>query len=162
MLFDSAIFLFLFLPVTTVGYFILGRASRLAAAIWLAVASLVFYGYWNPPFVVLLAASVTVNYGFATLIRSLDKRPTLQSAALTFAVTSNLLLLFYFKYFFPFLGWLASWGAYIPHSSDSVVLPLGISFFTFTQIGYLIDCRRGDIKEHGFLNYILFVTFFPH
>lgn len=162
MLFNSAIFLFLFLPITLVAYFILGAASQRAAAVWLVVSSAIFYADWNPAFLILLAASVAVNYSFSLLIRHFSERPSLQSATLAIAVVSNLLVLFYFKYLFPLLGWLASFGIHLPHSGDSVILPLGISFFTFTQLGYLIDLRAGTIKEHGFVNYALFATFFPH
>jgi D-alanyl-lipoteichoic acid acyltransferase DltB (MBOAT superfamily) len=162
MLFNSAIFLFLFLPLTLIGYFVLGAIRTRAAALWLVVSSLVFYANWNPPFVILLAASVAVNYTFSVIIRHFSERPALQSATLAVAVTTNLLVLVYFKYLFPLLGWLASLGIHTVHSNDNVILPLGISFFTFTQLGYLIDMRAGGIKERGPVNYALFVTFFPH
>jgi alginate O-acetyltransferase complex protein AlgI len=162
MLFNSAIFLFLFLPITLLVYFTLGAARPRAAALWLVVASGIFYANWNPPFLIILAVSVAVNYCFSLLIRHFSERPGLQSATLAIAVVINLLGLFYFKYLFPLLGWLASFGIRLPHSNDSIILPLGISFFTFTQLGYLIDMRAGTIKERGFVNYALFATFFPH
>jgi alginate O-acetyltransferase complex protein AlgI len=162
MLFNSAIFLFLFLPITLLVYFTLGAARPRAAALWLVVASGIFYANWNPPFLIILAVSVAVNYCFSLLIRHFSERPGLQSATLAIAVVINLLGLFYFKYLFPLLGWLASFGIRLPHSNDSIILPLGISFFTFTQLGYLIDMRAGTIKERGFVNYTLFATFFPH
>lgn len=162
MLFDTAEFVYLFLPIVVGGYFILGRVRHVAAAVWLIVASGVFYAAWNPAFVLLLAASVAINYTFSVLISRFSGRPKLQSVTLAVAVTVNLLALVYFKYLFPFLGWLASLGIYVPHANDSVILPLGISFFTFTQLGYLIDMRAGGIKEPGPVNYLLFVTFFPH
>lgn len=162
MLFDTAEFVFLFLPIVVAGYFILGKIRHAAAGVWLIIASGIFYAAWNPPFVLLLAGSVGINYTFSVLIRRFAGRPKLQSATLAVAVAVNLLALVYFKYLFPLLGWLASFGFYVPHASDSVILPLGISFFTFTQLGYLIDMRAGGIKEHGPLNYVLFVTFFPH
>ncbi len=162
MLFNSAIFLFLFLPITLVVYFILGAARPRAAAVWLVVSSGIFYANWNPPFLILLAASVAANYTFSILIDYFSQRTALQSATLAIAVVVNLLALFYFKYLFPLLGWLAFLGIHLPHSGDSVILPLGISFFTFTQLGYLIDMRGGHVKERGFVNYALFATFFPH
>ena len=162
MLFNSAIFLFLFLPITLVAYFILGATRPRAAAVWLVVSSAIFYANWNPAFLILLAASVAVNYSFSVLIGYFFERPKLQSAILAVAVVINLLVLSYFKYLFPLLGWLASLGIHLPHSRDSVILPLGISFFTFTQLGYLIDMRAGTIKERGLVNYALFATFFPH
>jgi alginate O-acetyltransferase complex protein AlgI len=162
MLFNSAVFLFLFLPITLAGYFTLGAVRPWAAAIWLVVTSAIFYANWNPRFLFLLAASVLLNYAFSVLIWRFSQRPSLQSLTLALAVAANLLVLIYFKYLFPLLGWLDSFGIHLPHSSDSIVLPLGISFFTFTQIGYLIDMKAGGIKERGLMNYALFVTFFPH
>ena len=162
MLFDSAVFLFLFLPVTFVGYFIVAWLSTRAAELWLVFASGFFYAYWNSAFLILLIASIAANYSFGALIKRLSNRPARQSAALAFAITANLSVLIYFKYLFPLLAWVASFGIHIPYSSDSVILPLGISFFTFTQIGYLIDCEGGGIKEQSLLDYVLFVTFFPH
>jgi len=162
MLFNSAIFIFAFLPLALAGYFALGWLHPRIAAVWLALASFAFYAYWNPPFVLLLIASIAMNYTFGILIRRFAKRPQAQSGVLALAVAANILALTYFKYLFPLLAWLDTVGVRIPHAQDSVILPLGISFFTFTQLGYLIDSRAGGIKEHGLLNYILFVTFFPH
>jgi alginate O-acetyltransferase complex protein AlgI len=162
MLFNSPVFMFVFLPITVCGYFFLGHYKPWAAAVWLAAASAVFYSYWNPPFILVLATSITTNYGLLILIRHFEGRPGAQSATLAFAVAINLLALFYFKYLFSLLDWLNSFGVRVPHFEDSVALPLGISFFTFTQLGYLIDAKAGSIKDHGLLNYILFVTFFPH
>jgi D-alanyl-lipoteichoic acid acyltransferase DltB (MBOAT superfamily) len=162
MLFNSAVFIFAFLPVALAGYFALGWLHPRVAAVWLALASFAFYAYWNPPFVLLLVASIAMNYTFGILIRRFAKQPQAQSGVLAIAVTANILALVYFKYLFPLLAWLDTVGVHIPHSQDSVILPLGISFFTFTQLSYLIDARAGSIKEHGLLNYILFVTFFPH
>ena len=162
MLFDSAVFLFVFLPTVFVGYFVLARLSHRTAELWLVLASGFFYAYWNPVFVFLLTASIAANYSFGVLIQRLSRRPTLQSASLVIAIAANLSILVYFKYLFPLLAWLASFGVHIPYSNESVILPLGISFFTFTQIGYLIDCEGGGVKEQSLLDYTLFVTFFPH
>src|SRR5277367_2043759 len=98
MLFDTAEFIFVLLPIVLAGYFILGKVRNVAAAAWLIVASAIFYAAWNPPFVFLLAASVATNYTFSVLIRKLSERPTLQTAALASAVAVNLLALVYFKY----------------------------------------------------------------
>jgi D-alanyl-lipoteichoic acid acyltransferase DltB (MBOAT superfamily) len=136
--------------------------SLRAAAAWLVVASGVFYAAWNPAFLVLLMASVVMNYVFSLLILRYLERPALKSATLACAVVINLSALFYFKYLFPLLGWLANHGIPLPHSGDTIILPLGISFFTFTQLGYLIDIHADTIEEHGFVNYALFATFFPH
>jgi alginate O-acetyltransferase complex protein AlgI len=162
MLFDSAIFLFVFLPIALIAYFIFGAVSPRAAAVWLVVSSGIFYAAWNPAFLILLVASVLMNYVFSLLILHSLERPALKSAILACAIVINLSALFYFKYLFPLLAWLAAHGIHLPHSGDSVILPLGISFFTFTQLGYLIDVHAGTIEERGFVNYALFATFFPH
>ena len=77
-------------------------------------------------------------------------------------VLGNILLLFYLKYLFPLMHWLDSFGWHLTSGTSGVILPLGISFFTFTQIGYLIDCQAGMVKDRNFRNYLLFVIFFPH
>ncbi len=161
MLFNSYVFLYAFLPIALIGYFLLSRAGRVPAALWLVVVSFVFYGWWNPAYVPLLAISMGGNYLLSLWIGATEPRPRLQAWVLTLGVAINLGALCYFKY----LGWLVglvndATGAHFP--VPSIVLPLGISFFTFTQLGYLIDCKQGVAKDRGFLNYLVFVTFFPH
>jgi len=162
MLFNSYVFLLFFLPLSSVGYYSLGRyAGTNAAKIWLALASFVFYGWWNPAFVVLLLISIGVNYALSVLIIGSEGLASRQRGLLALGVTLNLSVLAYYKYLFAVLHF---FNAHDWLSTDfgSVILPLGISFFTFTQIGYLVDCQQGMVKEKNILNYILFVTFFPH
>ena len=160
MLFNSYEFLFLFLPVTLAGFFIVAKASYRLAALWLGLASIFFYGFWNPKFVVLLLGSIAINFIFGYLIGR-RRAASNTMPLLTVAVCLNLLLLFYFKYVNFFLDNLnAVAGSHVP--LQAVVLPLGISFFTFTQIAFLIDTHRGKADEADFVNYLLFVTFFPH
>lgn len=160
MLFNSYEFLFVFLPISLAGFFVLARIGTRFAAAWLGLASLGFYGFWNPKFVALLLASIATNFAFGVLIgrqRAMrDAKPLL-----TIAVCANLALLFYFKYanfFLDNVNTLSGWELNI----GTVVLPLGISFFTFTQIAFLVDTYRGKADEADFINYLLFVTFFPH
>jgi alginate O-acetyltransferase complex protein AlgI len=159
MLFNSYEFIFIFLPIAFVGFFLIAKLSFSYAALWLGIASLVFYGYWNPKYVGLLLASILFNYLFGFVIsRASDAR---KSLALTFAVVVNLALLAYYKYanfFITSTNDLAGthW------STLDIILPLGISFFTFTQISFLVDVRRGITKEYNFYHYLLFVTYFPH
>ena len=155
MLFNSQIFLFGFLPVTLVVYLLLRREKEFAAG-WLAFASLVFYGYWNFSYVWLLLFSIVANYSFGSLIAKSGKKGILV-AGLSF----NLALLGYYKYanfFVSNLDHLAG----LDLSMAKVALPLGISFFTFTQIAFLMDVYRGEIREYRFVHYLLFVTYFPH
>jgi alginate O-acetyltransferase complex protein AlgI len=162
MLFNSNVFLFWFLPIALVGYYLLAhKAGTFPAKVWLCAASFVFYGWWNPAFLLLLSGSIAFNYWLSRFLDDDEATARRQTWILSAGVAANLLLLVYYKYLFPLLhffryvGWTAT-------DFGSVILPIGISFFTFTQIGYLVDCRQGLVKERGFINYVLFVTFFPH
>lgn len=160
MLFSSNVFLFVFLPITLLGYHLLGRMGRVAVFSWLSVCSLFFYGYWIPKYLVLLMASILLNFGVSRAIAA-AKEERAKSAWLIAGVTANLGLLFWFKYLFPLLHWLNGLGLrQLP--AGTVLLPLGISFFTFTQIAYLVDLKQGEAEPQGLLSYTLFVTFFPH
>jgi alginate O-acetyltransferase complex protein AlgI len=163
MLFNSSVFLFVFLPLSLLGYYLLAhRFSVASAKVWLCLASFVFYGWWNPAFVLLLVGSIAFNYTLSLFLKdSGDDESRSQRIILTAGVGANLLLLFYYKYLFQFIQFMYQWH-WVATKVDLVILPLGISFFTFTQIGYLVDCRQGLVKERGLLNYVLFVTFFPH
>jgi D-alanyl-lipoteichoic acid acyltransferase DltB (MBOAT superfamily) len=157
MLFNSLAFIFLFLPLTFVLFFALARVNHKLAAGWLAAASLFFYGWWNPVYVALLMASIVFNYVMGMRIASAPgKKPVL-----LFAIVANLALLGYYKYSNFFL---ANAGALIGQNLGvaEIVLPLGISFFTFTQIAFLVDTYQGKVKEYNFTHYCLFVTYFPH
>ena len=161
MLFNSTSFLALFLPVTMAGFFWFGSRNRLAAAWWLAIASLVFYAGWSWRYVPLLVASVAFNFLSGRLIARSRPRPRHQRAVVAAAITANLLLLGYFKYA-DFL--IANWNALSGQHAEllHVVLPLGISFFTFTQIAFLVDTYKGIATEPRFSHYLVFVTYFPH
>lgn len=161
MLFNSYVFIGLFLPLALAGFFASARFGRRTAGAWLVLASLVFYAWWNPAFLPLLLVSILVNYGMSELVARAAARERLQSVLLAAAVTLNLVALFYFKYFFEVARFLSERAGLDVHA-DPIILPLGISFFTFTQIGYLIDVKQGAARDTGFLNYVLFVTFFPH
>ncbi len=159
MLFTTVPFALLFLPLTLVGFFAWARWSHAAAAAWLLVASLFFYGFWMPEFTLLLVASIGAN--FALGLR-LARQPLGQRGAwLTAGVAFNLGLLAYFKYANFFVGSLnAALGWSLPGAD--VVLPIGISFYTFTQIAFLVDVSRGKVHEVNPVHYGLFVTYFPH
>ena len=163
MLFNSYEFLFLFLPVTLYGFFWLGRRSVAYGAAWLALASLLFYGFWNPAYVGLLLASIGFNYVFGLWISRANARRQAgrKRHLLIFSITANLALLAYYKYanfFLTNIDTLTGSHWTLP----DIILPLGISFFTFTQIAFLVDTYQGKVKEYDFVHYVLFVTFFPH
>lgn len=157
MLFNSYEFLFGFLPAVLLVFFLLGRGTSVVAPIgFLATASLFFYGWWNPVYVVLLAGSIVFNYAVGRVL--LEHRV---KSLLAFGVAGDLLLLGIFKYAAFFTANLNAVGATVL-PVPQIVLPLGISFFTFTQIAYLVDVYRGKAREYRFINYVLFVSFFPH
>jgi alginate O-acetyltransferase complex protein AlgI len=163
MLFNTFGFIFVYLPVTLLGFFMLARISHAFAAAWLALASIFFYGYWNPAYVGLLLGSIACNYLMGVRIakaavRAEDKK---KKRLLIFALAANLSLLVYYKYFNFFvqnINGIAS----VDWSLSSIILPLGISFFTFTQIAFIVDTYQGKVREYNFTHYLLFVTYFPH
>ena len=160
MLFSSNNFIFLFLPVSLLGYQLLSRFGRTALLLWLTAVSLFFYGYWNPAYLVLLCGSIALNFLLSMQVAEGHSEIS-RSRWLVGGIVANLLLLVYYKYLFPLLNFLHAHGA-LPHGVRDVLLPLGISFFTFTQIAYLIDVRQGIAKRQGIVPYSVFVTFFPH
>lgn len=159
MLFNSYAFLFVFLPCALGLFFALAyKGWRKAAVLSVTLASLVFYGYWDPAYLPLLLGSIWLNF---LLGRQLSKQGRGIKLWLYAGVSLNLLVLGYYKYSMFFLQTLREFGGFggeIPQ----VILPLGISFFTFTQIAYLVDAYRGETKQYGWREYSLFVTFFPH
>jgi alginate O-acetyltransferase complex protein AlgI len=159
LLFNSALFIYLFLPLTFAGFFLIARCSALTAAAWLTAASIFFYGWWNPKYVPLLLGSMLFNYTVARLLAGTTER--VRRWLLGVGVCGNLLLLAYFKYAHFLLDTLEQLGgAHIQLAA--IVLPLGISFFTFTQLAFLVDTYRGLAREPRFLHFALFVTYFPH
>jgi D-alanyl-lipoteichoic acid acyltransferase DltB (MBOAT superfamily) len=162
MLFNSYVFICAFLPITLAGYALLGASSHRSAAIWLVLCSLFFYGWWNPAFLILLCGSIVFNFVTGEAILATNDAPKKQAAIVAFGVTANLALLFRYKYLFAVFGFLANFDVVPVTWATKVALPLGISFFTFTQIGYLLDCRQRLVQERSFTDYALFVTFFPH
>ncbi len=161
MLFNSYPFIFGFLPVALIGYQIAAHAGRRVVIMWLAVASMGFYAYWRPGFLLLLLGSILFNYVLACLISRRTPNGVPTRVLLWIGIAGNLAALCYCKYLFPLLNWMASTAHSWAHWND-VVLPLGISFFTFTQIAYLVDLQGGSAKQQDFADYLLFVTFFPH
>lgn len=162
MLFNSYFFILVFLPVTLLVFFALGRnGGRRVAVGWLVAASLFFYGWWNPAYLGLIIASILFNYSVGTILGNERRRPTTRKGALMVGIAANLAVLAYYKYanfFFQNLNAAMGTG----YDLTGIILPLGISFFTFTQIAFLVDAYRGEAREYNFLHYALFVTYFPH
>lgn len=167
MIFNSYAFIFAFLPVVIFGFYGLGRYSHHLAMLWLTAASIFFYGWWDARFVGLLLGSIFFNYGAGYLIgHSLAHSSRRAKLLLVASIIANLSLLGYFKYanfFIDNLNFLtANFLSGSALTMAKVFLPLGISFFTFTQLAFLVDTYQGKVKEYNFVHYTLFVTYFPH
>jgi D-alanyl-lipoteichoic acid acyltransferase DltB (MBOAT superfamily) len=172
MLFSSWQFLLLFLPVTFFVYFWLNRQRLMTAGkTWLVLASLVFYAQWNSSYLPLILTSILLNFAIGTGLaqghpkgagrKNSRHHEINRRVVLTTGIVANLLLLGYYKYT-DFLLHNLNQVLGFAYSPPQIVLPLAISFFTFTQIAYLVDSYRGETAEYDLLNYSLFVTFFPH
>lgn len=160
MLFNSYMFIFVFLPITWLGFRLLSSSRMTKIAIfWLFLASSFFYSYWNPPLIILLCTSVTFNYLLSKLF---IVRPSLKKLWLYMGLIGNLIPLVWFKYWCFLVKNVGSLiGGYAEVSQ--LALPLGISFFTFQQIAYIVDVYQGKSKpEEKFLYYALYIFFFPH
>ena len=157
MLFNSYEFIFCYLPIVFCGYFVLAKYRYTkVATVFLMVASLSFYAYWDIHYLPLLLLSIIFNYRIGCYIERYRKK-----ILLAIGIGVNFLLLGYFKYtvfLLVSLNDILQTEFIVPN----IVLPLGISFFTFTQTAYLIDAYRGETKGYSFWTYGLFVTIFPH
>lgn len=170
MLFNSYIFIFVFFPLCLIGFYCLKGRNQTMAKVFLTGFSLWFYGYFNPIYLLIMLFSILFNFGIYRWImkksdgeenekltqENIKKRKHI----VTFGVCINLFILFYFKYYDFFVSNINS----VFDSSIAlkhILLPLGISFFSFQQISFLLDAYRGEIKECSFLEYALFVSFYP-
>lgn len=162
MLFTQFEFLFIFLPVTLAGYFLIARFidAPVARLSWLAIASLAFYSYWDIHFLPIILASIVFNYLMGLSIAVQTGRQA-RLWLFVLAIAANLGALAGYKYT-NFGIQIFNGIAHAHHPQLEIVLPLGISFFTFTQIAYLADVYGGYQQERSFVKYGLFVTYFPH
>jgi D-alanyl-lipoteichoic acid acyltransferase DltB (MBOAT superfamily) len=137
------------------GFFLIARFRVIFAAAWLFICSLAFYGWWDYRYVALLIASIVFNFVIGRLLARQGTSPCSKQPLLIAGVAANIALLGYYKYA-GFLARTVGW------SFEDAVLPLGISFFTLTQIAYLVDSYRGSVGKYRFVHYGLFVSYFPH
>jgi D-alanyl-lipoteichoic acid acyltransferase DltB (MBOAT superfamily) len=163
MLFNSNEFIFGFLPVTLLGFYVIGKLSRGWALRWLILASLVFYASWRSVNVLIIAPSILINFALGRLLLRLARdarRRRTSIAVLLLGIAANVAFLGYFKYANFFLGTVNDvFGANLVLAH--IVLPLGISFITFQKIAFLIDVQAGRVVDFAFQDYCLFVLFFP-
>lgn len=161
MLFNSYYFIFLFLPLSLAGYYILNYVNlRRLAGIFLIGMSLWFYGYFNRSYLLIICGSIIANFLFAKIMDRFSKKQSVKKCILILGILTNVILIFYYKYFNFFLENINT----LFHTSfalKNILLPLGISFFTFQQISFLVDAYRGETKDYSFEEYALFVSFFP-
>jgi alginate O-acetyltransferase complex protein AlgI len=164
MLFNSYEFLFLFFPLVLAGHCLLGPQHALAAARFLGGASLFFYGWWSPKALPLLLGSIVLNYWAGLALSPVTAGPVSERSRLwrlRAAVSVNLAVLALFKYADFFVDNVnALTDSHWLH--PGLMLPIGISFYTFTQIAFLVDAWSGKVRERSFSHYLLFVTYFPH
>ena len=160
MLFNSYVFIFLFLPITLVGYYLLNRFKRYTIAqAYLFAASIFFYAYFNIVYLWIIIASILFNYTASRLLH----RPYAQAKRkliLIIALLCNVGLFVYFKYS-NFLINNINAVFKTTFFLEKILLPLGISFFSFQQVSYVIDTYRREVPEYSFINYATFVAFFP-
>lgn len=168
MLFNSHLFLFVFFPICLFGYYgLLYLQKPVAVRIFLIAMSLWFYGYFNFSYLLIMVCSIGVNFLFHRLLsqkeagKNREKRSAIsRRSVMILAVAFNLGVLFYFKYFDFFLSTVnGAFGA--SFALRGILLPLGISFFTFQQISFVVDTYRGEVRNCSLDEYALFVSFFP-
>lgn len=160
MLFNSLEFLLIFLPIVFVGYFLLAKFDfKKYTNLWLLIASLYFYAYYKIEFLPIILSSIVFNY-IAGFFITRDYEQSKKKLLLTIAVVGNLGLLCYYKYFNFLIDTLNTFN-FTHFDTMKLMLPLGISFFTFQQISYLTDAYKGEVKHSNFIDYSLFVSFFP-
>ena len=149
MLFNSFIFIFIFLPCVLVGFHLISKKGWYQASLgWLVGASLFFYGWWNPKYLLLIVASILVNFSLGSLLQRNHNK-----TVLFFGILFNLGLIAYYKYANFFIDTINSLTGNNLLLYE-IILPLAISFFTFQQIAYLVDARRGETKSYTFLHYV--------
>lgn len=161
MLFNSYVFVFLFFPIVILGYFGLNHFKQYKASkIFLIGASLYFYGYFNWNYLLIIVSSILLNYLFSNILLSKKTSSALRKLTLAVALSLNIGSLAVFKYFDFFVDNInAIFNTSLPLLN--LLLPLGISFFTFQQLSYVIDSYKKDVPKYSFIDYALFVTYFP-
>lgn len=162
MLFNSFVFIFLFLPLTLAGYFLLNRFHKYEwAKGWLVVASLYFYAFFNPSYLPIILSSIVINYSIGSaLVKNTGWFLAHRKILLVAGVLFNLGLLGYFKYTDFFIENINALFA-TSFLLKNILLPLGISFFTFQQTAFVVDCFNRKGRLPSFFDYCNFVTFFP-
>jgi len=159
MLFNSFGFIMLFLPCTVCGYFLLNKNSYRAAEVFLLIMSWVFYAWNVPAYLLVIVSSIVANFCISRLICDV-KNTSARKLLFFIGLVFNIGLIGYYKYL-SFVLWSANFFLHTDFFIKSIVLPLGISFYTIQQISFLIDVYKGDRSNYRFIEYALYVSFFP-
>lgn len=161
MLFNSYIFVFLYLPLVLLGYYIINYFKQYKISnVFLVIMSLVFYGYFNHSYLLIICGSISINFLISKILQWNSPKVYIKKTVLVFGIFVNVAIIFYFKYYDFFLNNINMlFGKAFELKNN--ILPLGISFFTFQQISYLIDSYRGETGNYTFDEYAIFVSFFP-
>lgn len=160
MLFNSYIFILVFLPITLLLYFGFNKLKKYEIAkLILVIASLYFYAYFNIKYLYIIVVSILANYLINRIFRKIEGKK-LRLLVLLAGLAFNLGMIFYYKYYDFLIGIINSMAS-SNFNLINVMLPLGISFFTFQQLAYVIDSYKKQVKDYTLLDYSLFVTFFP-
>ena len=161
MLFNSYVFVFLFFPIVILGWFLLNHFKKYELAkVFLTIASLYFYGYFNWSYLLIIVSSIVLNYIFSGILLSKNSKSIFRKIIFAIAMCLNIGSLGLFKYY-DFLIENINTVFNASFTLLNVLLPLGISFFTFQQLSYIIDSYKGDVPKYSFFDYALFVTYFP-
>jgi len=160
MLFNSPVFIFLFLPLTLLGFFLLGTRHKRGAILWLVAASSVFYGWFRVDYLLLLFSLIVFNYICGKKLSHYHYLGRPKTSLLAMGILINLGVLCYFKYT-NFLILNINGIFSTSFSLRDIILPIGISFFIFQKIAYLVDAHQGKAAEYNFLDFCLFVMYFP-
>lgn len=159
MLFNSFIFILLFLPLSITGYFLLNKINIKLAKVFLLCMSLLFYAYNVPAYLVIIISSIVINYSFSKLFKIIHSNNA-RTCIFVLGLLFDAGILIYYKYF-SFILWNFNYFLHTDFVITSIILPLGISFYTIQQISFLIDNYQDDSLNYDFIDYALFVTFFP-
>ncbi|MDA9615958.1 hypothetical protein N9S20_01165 [Candidatus Pelagibacter sp.] len=163
MIFNSYSFILIFLPTAFIGFFLLSRINKSYGVSWLGFVSIFFYSYWSLYSLPILLISILMNFNIGKKIYNTSLKNKFN--LLLIGIVLNLSLLSYFKYtnfFIDNINYIFSYFQIPVINNLNIMLPIGISFFTFTQMAYLIDTYYDKSKYYSFKNYLLFVTYFPH
>jgi len=155
MLFNSYVFVLAFLPIVLIGYFLLCKVNSLFSRIFLLGMSLFFYGYFNIHYTIIIVISILFNFSVGKLLQIKNKK-----TILIIGLFLNIGVLFYYKYYDFFIENINKF-FHTSFTLNNLLLPLGISFFTFQQLSYLLDVHRDPSINYNFIDYALFVTYFP-